>query len=310
MMNIEITEVENMESVVVLKNVTKTFKNKNAVNQVSFTIKKGEIIAILGPNGAGKTTTIMMMLGLLEPSNGSVEIFNKHPKEKQVRERIGAMLQEVSVIDGLKVSEILDLFRSYYPKPYSFSELVNFTGLKKEDLKKKADKLSGGQKRRLGFALAMAGNPDLLFFDEPTVGLDISARKVFWETIQQLKEAGKTIIFTTHYLQEADDVAERILLFHNGALIADGGPKDIKGKLSKQTVSFIPNNSIPLDRFKELPSVSNLYSKNNRIYLEADNTDVVLAAIFEKKLDVSEIQVEQGRLEEAFAQLTENKEAI
>lgn len=310
MMNIDIAEVENMESVVVLNNVTKTFKNKNAVNQVSFTIKKGEIIAILGPNGAGKTTTIMMMLGLLEPTSGDVKILNVHPKEKQVRERIGAMLQEVSVIDALKVKEIIELFRSYYPHPYSFSELVKLTGLNNEELKKKADKLSGGQKRRLGFALAMAGNPDLLFFDEPTVGLDISSRKLFWETIQQLKEEGKTIIFTTHYLQEADDVAERILLFHNGSLIADGDPKEIKARLTKQTVSFILNNDTSMDTLKELPTVSNLYRKNNRTYLEADNTDSVLAAIFARKLPVSEIQVDQGRLEEAFAQLTENKEVI
>lgn len=299
-----------MEPIAVLNDVSKTFKNKKAVNQVSFTIKKGEIIAILGPNGAGKTTTIMMMLGLLEPTSGSVKIFNMHPKEKQVRERIGAMLQEVSVIDALKVSEIIELFRSYYPNSYSFSELVKLTGLNKEELQKRADKLSGGQKRRLGFALAMAGNPDLLFFDEPTVGLDISSRKIFWETIHHLKEEGKTIIFTTHYLQEADDVAERILLFHNGALIADGEPKDIKARLSKQTVSFILNEGISIETLKKLPSVTNLYQKYNRIYLEADNTDSVLAAIFEQKLDVSKIQVEQGRLEEAFAQLMENKEAV
>jgi len=299
-----------MESVVTLKNVTKAFKNKTAVDQVSFSIKKGEVVAILGPNGAGKTTTIMMMLGLLEPTSGDVSIFNCNPREKKVREKIGAMLQEVSVIDALKVKEIIHLFRSYYPNPMSFDELVAFTGLNEEDLKKRADKLSGGQKRRLGVALALAGNPDLIFFDEPTVGLDITSRKMFWSTVSELKERGKTIIFTTHYLQEADDVAGRIILFNNGTIVEDGTPAEIKAKLAKQSVSFISNEKISISELKQLSDASDVYKKNERIYIVTENTDGVLSALFEKKLKISGVQIEQGRLEEAFEQLTENKEVI
>lgn len=305
-MKIEITEVEKMIS---LKNITKQFKDKIAVNNISFSIKKGEVVAILGPNGAGKSTTMLMMLGLLEATNGDINVLGQSPKEKKVRERIGAMLQEVSVIDALKVKEVIQLFRSYYPDPLDFEELVTFTGLKQEDLKKRADKLSGGQKRRLGFALALAGNPDILFFDEPTVGMDISSRKRFWETVQTLKERGKTIIFSTHYLQEADDVAERILLFKDGEIVADGTPKEIKSKLSKQSVSFIIEDFAP-DHFYNLPGVTEVFRKNNRVFVVTEQTDDVLAYLFAGQLNVNGIQVEQGRLDEAFEQLMENKEAI
>ncbi len=309
-MKVEMTEVEKMESIIVLDYVTKTFKNKKAVNNISLTINRGEIVAILGPNGAGKTTTIMMMLGLLEPSEGRINLFGMQPKDKKVREKIGAMLQEVSVIDALTVKEIIQLFRSYYPNPLGFEELVALTGLKADELKKRADKLSGGQKRRLGFALAMAGNPDLLFFDEPTVGLDITSRKRFWETIGILKERGKTIIFTTHYLQEADDASERIILFHNGSIIEDGTPKEIKAKLTKQSISFTASESISIEKLKQLPTVSHVNEEGNRIVIEAENTDLVLARLFEQKIQISRVEINQGRLDDAFSQLTENKEAI
>jgi len=250
------------------------------------------------------------MLGLLEATNGKIEVFQNSPKEKSIREKIGAMLQEVSVIDALKVKEVLQLFRSYYEKPMDFEELVILTGLNKEDLKKRADKLSGGQKRRLGFALALAGDPDLLFFDEPTVGMDISARKRFWDTVTTLKERGKTIIFSTHYLQEADDVAERILLFHNGKLVTDGTPHDIKNKLTKQSVSFMEKNGVPLSEIRSLPFVTEVYIKEHRIFVVTEQTDEVLAYLFEKKLGVTGIEIEKGRLDEAFEQLTKNKEVI
>lgn len=299
-----------MEQIISLQNIAKKFKDKKAVDDISFSIKKGEIVAILGPNGAGKSTTMLMMLGLLEPTSGSINIFNRNPKEKQVRERIGAMLQEVSVIDALKVKEVIQLFRSYYPNPMEIAELVTLTGLNDEDLKRKADKLSGGQKRRLGFALALAGNPDVLFFDEPTVGMDISSRKRFWDTIQALKERGKTIIFSTHYLQEADDIAERILLFNEGVIVADGTPKEIKKQLSKQSVSFIDPGNLSLEELQSLPIVRDVYRKNNRVYVVTEQTDDVLEYLFSTKEKVQGIQIEQGRLDEAFAELTENKEAI
>ncbi|KAB2335159.1 ABC transporter ATP-binding protein [Bacillus mesophilum] len=294
-----------METIITLNGVTKKFKEMKAVDDVTLTIQKGEIVAILGPNGAGKTTTIMMMLGLLQPSSGTVNLFGSPPKEIKVRKRIGTMLQEVSVIDALTVREILQLFRSYYPKPLSIHELVTLTGLNEEDMKKRADKLSGGQKRGLSFALALAGDPDLLFFDEPTVGMDISSRRKFWNTVKELQSIGKTIVFTTHYLQEADDAADRIILFQKGKVVADGTPVQIKSKLSRQSVSFVPGQNAPsFEELRSIPAVAEVYQKSDRFYLVSEYTDVVLAEIFSRKLDIKEILVESGRLDEAFEQLT------
>ncbi|MEK3889550.1 ABC transporter ATP-binding protein [Bacillus sp. FSL K6-3431] len=299
-----------MESVVEIKQLTKVFKGKKAVDQVSFSIKNGEVVAILGPNGAGKTTTMLMVLGLLNPTSGKSKLFNQDAKEKSVRERIGVMLQEVSLMDGLKVKEIIRLFRSYYPNPLSMDQLISLTGLSEEDLNKRTEKLSGGQKRRVGFALALAGNPDLLFFDEPTVGMDITSRKVFWETVRELADQGKSIIFSTHYLQEADDIADRIILFNKGTIIADGKPAEIKKSLTKQSVSFITSPNIPLKDVLQLPHVSEVYEKDGRTFIITDETDSVLSSVFEHKWHVKDIQIEKGRLEDAFEQLTEEREEM
>ncbi len=300
-----------MEYAVEIKQLTKVFKDKKAVDDVSFSIKLGEIVAILGPNGAGKSTTMLMMLGLLHPTTGETKLFNADAKDKKVRERIGVMLQEVSLMDGLKVKEIIRLFRSYYPNPMPFDKLISLTGLSDEDLNKRTDKLSGGQKRRVGFALALAGDPDLLFFDEPTVGMDISARKVFWKTVRELADKGKTIIFSTHYLQEADDIAERIILFNKGKVVADGKPEDIKGNMLKQSVSFVADHPLLAAPFLQLPQVSDVYVQGGRTFIITNDTDSILTKIFTEQLAVHDVAVDKGRLEEAFEQLTvEHKEAI
>lgn len=299
-----------MENIIQLVNVTKVFKAQMAVDDVSFSIKKGEVVAILGPNGAGKSTTIMMMLGLLVPTSGHVQLFSHDPRSKGVRERIGAMLQDVSLIDALNVKEVIRLFRSYYPKPLDFDELVKITGLQQADMKKKANKLSGGQKRRLSFALALAGNPDLLFFDEPTVGMDVVSRRQFWETVHALKKQGKTIIFPTHYLQEADEFAERILLFQKGKIIADGSAHEIKRRLSKQSVSFITEERTWTEKATELSIVSDMRWKGNRVEIRTEDTDTLLKYLFDNNIEMSGIQVEHGRLDEAFVELTEDNREV
>ncbi|MCY7911767.1 ABC transporter ATP-binding protein [Bacillus haynesii] len=293
-----------MSNVVSLTNVTKTFRQKTAVDQIDFSIKKGEIVAILGPNGAGKTTTISMILGLLKPTAGNITLFDSMPHEKRVREKIGTMLQEVSVMPGLRAGEIIELVRSYYPKPLSFQKLRALTGLTDKDLKTQAEKLSGGQKRRLGFALALAGDPDLMIFDEPTVGMDITSRNRFWQTVQTLAEQGKTIIFSTHYLQEADDAAQRILLFKDGRIVADGTPLQIKSRISKHSVSFMADPETSLEKLYQHPEIEQISRKNNRIYIDTTNTDKILELLFTEKIGAYDIQIERGNLEEAFRQLT------
>ncbi|MCI1592196.1 MULTISPECIES: ABC transporter ATP-binding protein [Heyndrickxia] len=299
-----------MNEIVNVNQVSKAFQDKHAVKEASFSINKGEIVAILGPNGAGKTTTISMMLGLLKPTSGEVRLFNQNPDDKSVREKLGIMLQEVSVMQGLKVRELLDLVRQYYPKPLSLEEVIALTGLTENDLKTRAEKLSGGQKRRVSFALALSGNPELIILDEPTVGMDISSRNRFWKTIQTLSKKGKTIIFTTHYLQEADDVAERIILFNNGSIIADGTPIEIKARLTKQFVSF-HTTSGSINKLYGHSVITAIFEKNDRVYVQTDDTDAVLALLFSENIGAHHIQIERGKLEEAFEQLTtEHKEVI
>ncbi|OZB92688.1 ABC transporter ATP-binding protein [Paenibacillus sp. XY044] len=311
-----------MEHIAELQHVTKRFGSKTAVDDVSFNISKGSIVAVLGPNGAGKTTTISMMLGLLEPTSGSVRLFGQAPKQPQVKQRIGAMLQDVSVIDGLKVREVLALIRSYYPRPMRLEELVALAGFTEEDLGKRAEKLSGGQKRRLGFALAMAGNPDLLFFDEPTVGLDTPARRSFWEQVRALSDRGKTILFSTHYLQEAEDAADRVILFNHGKIAADGTPQAITAKLTSRSVTFTTDtrsleghaNALMhadterhiRERLLPVPGVHDCSYQDGRWTVTADNTDTVLAAIFRYNLPVHDIRTQQGRLDDAFEIMIQN----
>lgn len=299
-----------MDHVIEMKNVSRSFRDKKAVDGVSFTITRGSITAVLGPNGAGKTTMLSMLLGLLEPTEGSVKVFGLPPKDIRVREQTGAMLQEVSVMDRLKVREILSLIRSYYPKPMEMEVLLRAAGLAPADLNRYAEKLSGGQKRSLSFALALAGNPGLLFFDEPTVGLDTTVRRHFWEMVRGFADQGKTILFTTHYLQEAEDNADRILLFSRGVLAADGSPAEIKARLVKKSLSFLPIGDPGLMRGQllELPAVEACYEKNGRLHVTTEDTDEALQAIFASGLAVKDVLIDQGKLDEAFEQLTMNPE--
>ncbi|MEY8349197.1 ABC transporter ATP-binding protein [Bacillus cereus] len=298
-----------MEKIIEVNSVSKTFKHKKAVSNVSFHVEKGQIVAILGPNGAGKTTAISMMLGLKDPSEGSVSIFGKSPKHRDVRNRLGAMLQEVSVIDSISVGEAIDLFRSYYTNPIAKETLLQLSNLGSE-VKQRCEKLSGGQKRRLNFALALAGNPDLLFLDEPTVGMDITSRKTFWETIRKLASEGRTIILTTHYLEEADALADRILLFANGRIIADGTPDEMKATISRKTISFYTKEKISTGLLKSLPHVTAVQFHEQRVILTTDDTDTTLQAIYQQNLPVTDISVERGSLDEAFEQFVANQKEV
>ncbi|MGG3281289.1 ATP-binding cassette domain-containing protein [Paenibacillus solani] len=301
------------EPVAELRQVTKMFGSKKAVNQVSFTIEKGSITAILGPNGAGKSTAISMLLGLKDASEGEVLLFGRSPQDLKVREKIGAMLQEVSVMDGLRTREIINFIRGYYPNPLTLEEIATLSGLTNEELNKWAVKMSGGQKRKLSFALAIAGNPELLFFDEPTVGLDTTARRQFWKTVRQLADQGKSILFTTHYLQEADDMADRILLFHQGQVTADGTPEEIKAKLTRKSISFVvdADQQQVKELLYEVPGVTDVYEQGGRLNAVTDDTDTALAALFRAGLAVHDVRIDQGSLDEAFDQLTmEQGEAV
>ncbi|MCR6105617.1 ABC transporter ATP-binding protein [Salipaludibacillus agaradhaerens] len=286
-----------------VQNVSKVFQYKTVVNDISLHIKPGEIVALLGPNGAGKTTTISMILGLLTPTEGTISIFGQKPGDLTARQKIGVMLQELSVLDGLKVGEVIDLFRNYYPHPLSKEELLSLSGLT-DEVKKRTEKLSGGQKRRLSFALAIAGDPDVLFFDEPTVGMDTQSRRQLWNTVKSFVNKGKSLIFSTHYLQEADDMADRIILLKEGTVVAEGTPDDIKAMLTTQTVSFVLEDTSHITELREHPHIIGMYENRGRTFVETTNTDAVLSFIFTQGLKVKNVQTDQGKLDDAFEALT------
>nr|WP_154984821.1 ABC transporter ATP-binding protein [Paenibacillus xylanexedens] len=311
-------------NVIQLDNVSKQFGKKQAVRQVSLQIAQGSITAILGPNGAGKTTTIKMMLGLTSPTSGEIQILGLPPGHKQVQQRIGVMMQDVSVMDFLTVREIIRMVHSYYPAPLDRAALEKLTGLSPAELNRRAEKLSGGQKRSLNFALAMTGNPDILFFDEPTVGLDSETRRQFWSQIRTLAQQGKTVVFTTHYLQEADEVADRIILFNEGAIAADGTPEQIKNGMTKRTLSFtyIPSledsgESAHTENdettaaanqalIEKLSGVEHVLYQQNRCILQSQDTDALIRQIVTLQLPVRDIRIETGQLDDAYASMLNN----
>src|ERR1043165_7626750 len=210
-----------------LQGITKSYGTVHALKKVQMSIRAGELVALLGPNGAGKTTAVKLLLGLASPSAGQVSVFGGNPIQPEVRMRIGAMLQVAKVPETLKVREHLDLFSSYYLNPMPMNEVVAAAGRGRHK-DGECGELCGGQRRRVLFARAICGNPDIIFLDEPTVGLDVEARRMLWEQICKLVSRGKTILLTTHYLQEADALADRVVVINQGQIIAEGTPAEIK----------------------------------------------------------------------------------
>jgi len=291
-----------MTDAIRLERVSKSYQNKKAVDNLSLTIDQGSVVALLGPNGAGKTTTVSMILGLQQPTSGTIKLLGGDPRDRQVRDRIGAMLQEVSVVDGLKVGETIQLFRSYYQKPLPLDYLLQVSNLTSER-NKMASALSGGQQRRLGFALALAGDPDVLFLDEPTVAMDVTSRQLFWETVKVMAGKGRTIVLTTHYLDEADSVADRVVVINNGKLIADGTPHDIKAETTGRMISFTAGQSVTKDQLLALPGVSGIEWNGSRVSLSGKDTDQIIIALVERRVEMKDIEIVSGGLEEAFQTL-------
>lgn len=214
-----------------LTSVTKMYGAQRALDGIDLHVGRGELVALLGPNGAGKTTAVKLMLGLLAPDAGVVRVFGFDPRESRHRQRTGAMLQVARVPETLRVREHIDLFSLYYPHPLPMAEVTGAAGLRGLE-NRFFGSLSGGQKQRLLFALAICGDPDLLFLDEPTVGLDVHARRTLWTQIRALLARGKSMLLTTHYLEEADALADRIVVINHGRVIANGTPAEIKQNTS------------------------------------------------------------------------------
>ena len=261
------------ENVARTRSLTKTYGETVALHDVNIELRGGELLALLGPNGAGKTTLVRMLLGLAKPDAGSVSVFGAHPRTLAVRSRCGAMLQVARVPETLKVREHVELFSSYYPKPLPIAETLKVAGL--EDIKdRRFGELSGGQKQRVMFALAICGDPDLLFLDEPTVGMDVEARRLMWSQIRMLIARGKTVLLTTHYLHEADALADRILVLQGGAIVAEGTPAEIKAKAAGKQIRCA--SRLSREELAAIPGVLKVKEDRHAFELQVSAAEPVL----------------------------------
>lgn len=286
-----------------LQGVSKSYGTVHALKNVQLSIRAGELVALLGPNGAGKTTAVKLLLGLASPSAGQVSVFGGNPVQPEVRMRIGAMLQVAKVPETLKVREHLDLFSSYYLNPMPMNEVVAAAGL--EQIKdRRFGELSGGQRQRVLFALAICGNPDIVFLDEPTVGLDVEARRMLWEQIRKLVSRGKTILLTTHYLQEADALADRVVVINQGQIIAEGTPAEIKAQTSGKKIRCV--SQLPIEVVRAFPGVLEVKVDREAIEINAKNAEIVVHELLLRDASLSGLEVTSAGLEEAFLALTQS----
>ena len=244
-----------------------------------------------------------LLLGLMQPNSGKARVFGGDPTNPQNRMRTGAMLQVGKVPETLRVREHIDLFSSYYPNPMPLEEVLAAAGLEKLRDRKFGD-LSGGQRQRTLFALAICGNPDLLFLDEPTVGLDVEARRALWEEIRRLVERGKTVLLTTHYLEEADALADRIAVINQGEIIAEGTPAEIKAQTSGKRIRCI--TALSLASLLQIPGVTDAKQDREAVEIHAREAEPVVRALLARDASLSGLEITSAGLEEAFLALTQD----
>jgi len=287
-----------------LHSATKRYGPITALDNFSLELRAGEVVALLGPNGAGKTTAVRLLLGLIAPNTGSARVLGRDPRDAEARTRIGAMLQVARVPEMLRVREHIDLFRSYYPHPLPAAEVIRIAKL--DGIADQLfGKLSGGQKQRVLFGLALCGNPDLIFLDEPTVGMDIESRRGLWDQVRTLSAAGKTILLTTHYLEEADMLANRIVVLNKGKLLCEGTSAEIKHRVSGQKIRCV--TQLDLEFLRSLPSVSDVQQDREAVVITAEHPEKVVREMLLRDETLHGLEVSSGGLEDAFLALTQEQ---
>jgi ABC-2 type transport system ATP-binding protein len=291
-----------------LAGLRKTFDGTVAVDGLDLHIAPGEVVALLGPNGAGKSTTIDMLLGLLPPERGTVSIFGEQPAAACGGGRVGAMLQSGGLLPDLTVREEIDLVRALYPRPARTAAVLERAGIGAL-AGRRTDRLSGGERQRVRFALALVPDPDLLVLDEPTVAMDVAARRAFWSALRAWAAAGRTVLFATHYLTEADDVADRVVLLRSGRVVADGPPARIKALASGRTIrATVPGVGAAgvagLPALRALPGVAEASVQGETVVLRCPDSDTTLRALLAGWPAARDVEVDAAGLEEAFLSLT------
>jgi ABC-2 type transport system ATP-binding protein len=291
------------QPIATLTNLTKRYGPTVALDDLSLSLRPGEVVALLGPNGAGKSTAIKLLLGLIAPTSGTTRVFGSDPRKATTRTRVGAMLQVARIIETLRVREHLDLFRSYYPRPLPLADIVRIAQLQGiED--RLFGQLSGGQKQRVLFALALCGDPDLIFLDEPTVGLDIESRRALWQQVRCMSDQGKTVLLTTHYLEEADALAHRIIVINKGRVISEGTPSEIKRNSGDRTIRC--HTDLSRDFLLTLPSVTSVEFNAGAVVVTATDAETVLREMLLRDEALSGLEIAGPALEDAFLALTRN----
>jgi ABC-2 type transport system ATP-binding protein len=289
-----------------LQGLTKSFHSSQgvvrAVRGIDLSIAVGETVALLGPNGAGKSTTIDMLLGLLEPDEGTVTVFGRLPTEAVAQGAVGAMLQTGALIKDLSVRELVTMMASLYPAPLGIEEVLELTGTK-EFAGQRTNKLSGGQTQRARCAIALVSNPELLVLDEPTAAMDVEGRRSFWATMREFAARGKTVLFATHYLEEADSYADRAVLMAHGGIVADGPTNEIKAMVGTRTIrATLPE--VELDVLLALPGVKGAERRGELATLTCTNSDAAIRALLVEYPNARDIEITAAGLEQAFLELT------
>ncbi len=288
-------------AVATLESVVKRYGRTEAVRGLDLTLRRGEVVALLGPNGAGKTTAVRLLLGLISPDAGRVRVLGQDPRAARARIRIGAMLQVARVPEMLLVREHIELFRSYYPHPLPAAEVVRRAGLEGIESRRLGE-LSGGQRQRVLFGLALCGDPDLVFLDEPSVGMDLPSRRRLWDEVRGLAAAGKSVLLTTHYLEEADALAHRVVVLEKGRLLCEGTPAEIRQSVCGRRIRCVTR--LEPDRLSALPSVTAVKRDREAVIIHAERAEEVLRRLLQEDPSLHGLEVCAAPLEDAFLALT------
>ncbi|NEA67817.1 ABC transporter ATP-binding protein [Streptomyces sp. SID12488] len=296
-------------SVVEFDQVTKSYGEVRAVDGLSLTLRPGETVALLGPNGAGKSTALDLLLGLKQPDSGTVRVLGRSPRDAIVGGHVGAMLQSGGLMDEVTVRELVSLVCALHPRPFPVGEVLSRAGIT-QLADRKVNKLSGGQEQRVRFALATAGDSALIVLDEPTTGMDVTARQAFWATMREQADQGRTVLFATHYLEEADAIADRVLVLHRGRLLADGTAAEIKAKAGARRISFDletgENGEAPAGEavLRTLPFLTSLDISGHTVRIQSSDADATVHALYGLGLYPRNLEVAGLGLEQAFVTLT------
>jgi ABC-2 type transport system ATP-binding protein len=295
------TEMHETPPLAELQAATRRYGDITAVDGIDLTLHRGEVLALLGANGAGKSTAIALMLGLVRADAGSARLFGMEPEAIEARRRTGVMLQSCVVSDMLHVDELLDLTRSYYPSPRSVADCVALAGLEGL-LPRRYARLSGGQQRRVQFALAICGRPDLLFLDEPTTGLDIEARQGLWRALRELVAGGTSVLLTTHYIEEAEALADRVAVMAGGRIVASGPMDAMRARVSQRRIRC--RSDLDVEVVAGWPGVREAARNGGQLDIVADAAEPVLRRLLAADDTVADLDVRRAGLADAFLEIT------